>query len=495
MAEDWAADVRKYAPSADDAIIAGIVRYCGIALTKRDSALVAFSNTKELALVRDNFLKKKLGLTQSDAALDKAIAAVAEKMSADRTKNRVTVYYLLAENFKKLQIFAKPAKAPAAKATAAKAPSKTATAKTATAKTATAIKAAPTKTPASKAAAAKPATTKPAAAKAAPAKPTAANSPAAKTAAAKTATTKAAPAAKPARPTKAPAAKAAKPAAAAKAAATAKPAKPAAAAKPAKLAAGKSAKSPKPMAALTAATVSSPPPPPPPTAPPPAAAKAPQAAAAPAAAQAPTDAPAVASQARVKTATSAEPDSGMGWLLWLLLAALALFVLWWLFFREPSATPQPAGAVSDAASSQAAATGVASAAPSTAIASAPSEGSVTIPVGAGVTSEMRDGKPVVNVYFDTGKTALAPAFPDAAAGLKDYLAANPGTSLAISGYNDASGKADANAEISKTRAQAVATALVASGIPQASVILAKPEQTTDPTVAADAARRVEVVVK
>jgi hypothetical protein len=32
MAEDWAADVKNYVPSADDKAIAGIVRYCGIAL-------------------------------------------------------------------------------------------------------------------------------------------------------------------------------------------------------------------------------------------------------------------------------------------------------------------------------------------------------------------------------------------------------------------------------------------------------------------------------
>ena len=49
MATDWAADVKKYAAGADDAIIAGIVRYCGIALSKPDSALVAFSDPKELA--------------------------------------------------------------------------------------------------------------------------------------------------------------------------------------------------------------------------------------------------------------------------------------------------------------------------------------------------------------------------------------------------------------------------------------------------------------
>jgi hypothetical protein len=64
MSTDWAADVRKYAPNADDKAIAGIVRYCGIALQKRDSSLMSFGDKEEVARVRSNFLKKKLGLTQ-----------------------------------------------------------------------------------------------------------------------------------------------------------------------------------------------------------------------------------------------------------------------------------------------------------------------------------------------------------------------------------------------------------------------------------------------
>jgi hypothetical protein len=102
MSEDWAVDVRKYAPNADDKAIAGIVRYLGVALQNRDSALVSFSDRDEMVRVRDSFLKKKLGLTASDVELDKAIAAVGEKLKSDRSKNRVTVYYLLAEQFGKL---------------------------------------------------------------------------------------------------------------------------------------------------------------------------------------------------------------------------------------------------------------------------------------------------------------------------------------------------------------------------------------------------------
>ena len=113
MAEDWAADVRKYAPAADDAAIAGIVRHCGIALRKRDSSLVSMSDPKETGRVRENFLKKKLGRTEADETLDAAIAAVGETMRAENFKNRVTVYYLLAERFGALDLFRKGGAAPA----------------------------------------------------------------------------------------------------------------------------------------------------------------------------------------------------------------------------------------------------------------------------------------------------------------------------------------------------------------------------------------------
>jgi hypothetical protein len=105
MAENWSADVKKYVPDANEKAIAGIVKYCGIALQKRDSSLVSFTDTDEVARVRNNFLKKKLGLTNPNPELDKAIMLAADRMKGDRTKNRVTVYYLLADHFGKLSMF------------------------------------------------------------------------------------------------------------------------------------------------------------------------------------------------------------------------------------------------------------------------------------------------------------------------------------------------------------------------------------------------------
>ena len=92
---DYLPDVRKYAPNANEAAVAAIVKYCGIALQKRDSAMVSTTDPKELDTVKQGFAAKKLGLTPEQA--DAGIKTVIEKMKGDRTKSRVTFYYLLAE--------------------------------------------------------------------------------------------------------------------------------------------------------------------------------------------------------------------------------------------------------------------------------------------------------------------------------------------------------------------------------------------------------------
>ncbi|WP_303783069.1 DUF2853 family protein [Sandarakinorhabdus limnophila] len=114
--------MHKYAPDADADIIADLIRYCGIALRNWDSVLVSFSDKTETDRVKANFLKKKLGLTDGDDVLDAAIAKVGEQMKADRTKNRVTVYYLLADAFGRLEDFRPKTKAKAKAAPTAAAP-------------------------------------------------------------------------------------------------------------------------------------------------------------------------------------------------------------------------------------------------------------------------------------------------------------------------------------------------------------------------------------
>jgi Protein of unknown function (DUF2853) len=102
---DWVTNVKKHVPNADETAIHGIVKHLSIALRNKDSSFVACTDKKERDLVRDHFLKKKLGLALDDAALDQSVVDVCAKMHDDRDKSRVTFYYLLAEHFGKLAMF------------------------------------------------------------------------------------------------------------------------------------------------------------------------------------------------------------------------------------------------------------------------------------------------------------------------------------------------------------------------------------------------------
>jgi hypothetical protein len=107
--ERYLEDVRKYDSAAEESVVAGIVRYLGIALRSRDASLVSGSDPAELERVREKLLKKKFALSDPDATLDAAIKRVMETMKADRSKERVTVYYLLAAHFGKKDLFVKKA--------------------------------------------------------------------------------------------------------------------------------------------------------------------------------------------------------------------------------------------------------------------------------------------------------------------------------------------------------------------------------------------------
>jgi outer membrane protein OmpA-like peptidoglycan-associated protein len=330
MAEDWSIDVRKYAPDAEDAVIAAIVRHCGIALQSRDASLVSFTDSTETDRVRESFCRKKLGLTDPDEVLDTAIAGVGERMKSDTTRNRVTVYYLLAEHFGKLGLFG---------ATVAAAP---------------------------------------VIAEAAP-----------------------------------------------------PPVVPLAAAAP----------------VMAAAAVAAP----------------------------------VAAAAELPKAVLKKDDGGIGRIALIALVGLgAILGIGYLgtllgdrVDRNPIAAP-PAPA---------------------AVASAPVAVAPAIPQGAGLVAVEEEGKPKLSVYFDTAKTDVTPDLPNEVGALKTYMEANPTARLGVSGFNDPRGDAAFNAELSKNRAQNVAAALAALGLPADRIDLVKPVDSTDTDDSLAEARRVDVYVQ
>ena len=176
----------------------------------------------------------------------------------------------------------------------------------------------------------------------------------------------------------------------------------------------------------------------------------------------------------------------MGWLGWLLLAlvlaALIFFGLRYCSKQEAAVAPATdEAAVSETVAPAGSATGTAATA--------------AIPEGAGVVAADREGKPMLTVYFDTGKSEVSNDLSTAAAGVKAYLDGNPAATLAVSGYNDPTGNAAANAELSKNRAQSVKAALEKLGFAPERVVLEKPAEATTSGTDNSAARRVEVTVK
>lgn len=78
---------------------------CGPSIYNADSSTVSGSDQKELDTVKNNFLIKKLGLSDSPD-LDKAIDAVIEKYGrSNKSKYRAVVYYLLTVHFNKQSVY------------------------------------------------------------------------------------------------------------------------------------------------------------------------------------------------------------------------------------------------------------------------------------------------------------------------------------------------------------------------------------------------------
>ncbi|MEL7198428.1 MAG: OmpA family protein [Pseudomonadota bacterium] len=117
-----------------------------------------------------------------------------------------------------------------------------------------------------------------------------------------------------------------------------------------------------------------------------------------------------------------------------------------------------------------------------------------VPEGSGVTATERDGKPMLTVYFDSGATEVTPDFETVSATLREYLDANPGASVAISGFNDPTGNAEINERLSKERAENVQAQLTGLGIAEDRTELVKPDDTTSEELSNAEARRVEITI-
>ena len=106
LIEKYAADIKdKLGQTPDMDLLTKVTIGCGPSIYNSDASTVSGSDEKELATVKQNFLIKKLGLSDGPK-LDEAIAAVIEKYGkSNRNKYRAVVYYLLTKHFKKESVY------------------------------------------------------------------------------------------------------------------------------------------------------------------------------------------------------------------------------------------------------------------------------------------------------------------------------------------------------------------------------------------------------
>ncbi|HEY4629248.1 MAG TPA: DUF2853 family protein [Flavobacterium sp.] len=102
----YAADLKdKCGVNPDMDLLTKVTIGCGPSIYNDDSATVAGSQQSELDTIKNNFLIKKLGLSDG-ANLDAGIDAIMEKYGrSNKNKYRAVVYYLLAVHFKKESVY------------------------------------------------------------------------------------------------------------------------------------------------------------------------------------------------------------------------------------------------------------------------------------------------------------------------------------------------------------------------------------------------------
>ena len=102
----YAADLKdKCGVNPDMDLLTKVTVGLGPSIYNADSSTVSGSDDSELATVKNNYLIKKLGLSESDD-LDGAIASVMDTYGqSNRNKYRAVVYYLLCTQFNKASVY------------------------------------------------------------------------------------------------------------------------------------------------------------------------------------------------------------------------------------------------------------------------------------------------------------------------------------------------------------------------------------------------------
>lgn len=106
LIDKYAVDIKeKFGEDPDMDFLTKVAIGLGPAIYNLDASKVSGSDDKELDTVKNNFLIKKLGLSDGPELMD-AINAVIEKYGkSEKNKHRAVIYYQLARHFNKESVY------------------------------------------------------------------------------------------------------------------------------------------------------------------------------------------------------------------------------------------------------------------------------------------------------------------------------------------------------------------------------------------------------
>ncbi len=102
LIEKYAVDIKdKFGEEPDMDLLTKVTIGLGPSIYNTDASKVSGSDEKELETVKNNYLIKKLGMSDSPALMEAINSVVQKYGSSNKNKYRAVVYYMLCRHFKK----------------------------------------------------------------------------------------------------------------------------------------------------------------------------------------------------------------------------------------------------------------------------------------------------------------------------------------------------------------------------------------------------------
>ncbi|UJH67124.1 DUF2853 family protein [Allomuricauda sp. SCSIO 65647] len=102
----YAEDIQgKFGEDPDMDLLAKVAIGLGPAIYNLDASKVSGSDEKELETVKNNYLIKKLGLSDGPGLMDAVTSVIDRYGQSEKNKHRAVIYYMLCKHFGKESVY------------------------------------------------------------------------------------------------------------------------------------------------------------------------------------------------------------------------------------------------------------------------------------------------------------------------------------------------------------------------------------------------------